>query len=144
MKKMILATLVLGLLFLQGCSSLSLQEKQTIRSFQANGISVDHPAGLWEKPASPLGAGLLNILPGCGNFYLACGDGADNDHWLYGALNLLFWPLSITWGIPEAVVDAGNINERELIYFYTFDAAGEQALADRGLQLNNRGQIEKK
>ena len=104
---------------LSACTSLTYQERNTLRSLQAQGITVDKPLGGWESPASPAGAGLLNILPGFGNFYLASGNGGDSNHYLYGFLNLLTWPISVVWGIPEAAVDANRINERELIYYYT-------------------------
>ena len=136
--------LVLGILFLQGCSGLSIQEKQSYRSLQSQGITIDHPIGLWEKPASPVAAGFLNLLPGCGNFYLACGNAGDSEHFVLGFVNMLFWPFSAVWGIPEAVVDADNINKRDMIHFYTFDIGGEEALAERGLQMNKRAQVERK
>ena len=83
---------------LSACTSLTYQERNTLRSLQAQGITVDKPLGGWESPASPAGAGLLNILPGFGNFYLASGNGGDSNHYLYGFLNLLTWPISVVWG----------------------------------------------
>jgi len=140
MKKLLIA----GIMLLSACTSLTMQEKQTLRSLKTYGITVDTPVGNWDRPASPAGAALLNILPGIGNFYLAAGNGGQSDHYLYGSLNLLFWPLSVVWGIPEGAVDANRINERELIYYYTFDESGRLALEDKGLQINNRGLVEKK
>lgn len=64
---------------LSACTSLTYQERNTLRSLQAQGITVDKPLGGWESPASPAGAGLLNILPGFGNFYLASGNGGDSN-----------------------------------------------------------------
>ena len=93
-----------------------------LRALKGQGVSVDKPVGSWEKPASPVAAAALNILPGFGNFYLAAGNGGDSSHYLYGTLNLLTWPISILWGIPEAALDANRINERELIYYYQFVA----------------------
>lgn len=134
--------LVASLIFLSACTSLTMQEKHTLRSLKTHGITVDTPTGNWERPANPAGAALLNLLPGIGNFYLASGNGGQSEHFLYGTLNLLTWPISIVWGIPEAAVDANRINERELIYFYTFDESGQLALQDKNLRLNNRGLIE--
>ena len=144
MKKIALAALLLGVLILTGCSTLSTQEKQAFHSLESHGITVDKPAGYWEKPASVWGAGLLNLLPGCGNFYLATGNAADSEHAVLGVVNLITWPISILWGIPEAAIDANNINKRALINYYTYEIAGEQALAEKGLVMNKRGMIEKK
>ena len=127
--------------FLSACTSLTRQETQTLRSLDAHGISVDYPAGNWEKPASPAAAGALNLILGGGNFYLASGNGAQSEHFTYGFLNLLTWPISILWGIPEGIIDANRINERELIYFYTFDERGRMALADNGFKFNDRGRL---
>ena len=126
---------------LSACTSLTRQETQTLRSLDAHGISVDYPAGNWEKPASPAAAGALNLILGGGNFYLASGNGAQSEHFTYGFLNLLTWPISIIWGVPEAAIDANTINQRELIYFYTFDPQGQAALKERNLQLNNQGMV---
>ena len=127
--------------FLSACTSLTRQETQTLRSLDAHGISVDYPAGNWEKPASPAAAGALNLILGGGNFYLASGNGAQSEYFTYGFLNLLTWPISIIWGVPEAAIDANTINQRELIYFYTFDPQGQAALKERNLQLNNQGMV---
>ncbi len=131
------------ILFVSACTSLTYQERQTLRSLKANGISVEYPAGNWERSASPGAAGFLNILPGVGNFYLAAGNGGDSSQYLYGFLNLLTWPISVVWGVPEGVIDANRINERELVYFYTYDEQGRLALQDRNLSLNNRGVVVK-
>jgi hypothetical protein len=140
MKKLLIA----GMVLLSACTNLTMQERQTLRSLKTQGITVDTPAGNWERPASPAGAALLNLLPGIGNFYLASGNGAQSEHALYGTLNLLTWPISILWGVPEGAIDAKTINERELIYYYTFDESGRLALEDKGLQINNRGLVERK
>ena len=129
-------------LLLASCTSLTHQERNTLRSLQAQGITVDKPVGNWEAPASPAGAGALNLLPGFGNFYLAAGNAGDSGQYLYGFLNLLPWPISILWGIPEAAIDAGTINERELIYFYTFDESGKIALQNKGWVITPTGRLE--
>ena len=137
------SSLILMVALLSGCSSLSYTEKTAIRSLKSQGITVDKPVGPWEAPASAGAAGGLNLLPGIGNFYLASGNGAEKSHYLYGFLNLLTWPLSIVWGIPEAVVDANTINERELVYFYIYDEAGKESLKNKGLELDAAGQLKK-
>ena len=120
---------------LGACTNLTKTERDQLHLLKSNGITVDRPAGNYEKPAAPAAAGLLNVLPGFGNFYLASGNGADSSHWLYGAGNLLLWPLSILWGVPEAVVDANNINERELLYYYQYDQQGKRELQNTGINL---------
>lgn len=123
------------LLCLSACTTLTKQEQNELRSLKAQGVTVDRPAGSFERPANPGAAGALNLLPGIGNFYLASGNGGDSSHWLYGCLNLITWPFSILWGIPEAAIDANRINERELIYYYKYDRQGQKELAREGKSL---------
>ena len=117
MKKIIFISMIL----LSACTHLTASEQHQLRELKSQGIDVDHAQANWQKPASPATAGVLNLLPGIGNFYLACGNGAQSEHALYGVLNLLTWPISILWGIPEAAIDANVINQRELIYYYTYE-----------------------
>ncbi|MBQ8661439.1 MAG: hypothetical protein IJ482_03850 [Alphaproteobacteria bacterium] len=123
------------MLCLSACTTLTKQEQNELRSLKAQGVTVDRPAGSFERPANPGAAGALNLLPGIGNFYLASGNGGDSSHWLYGCLNLITWPFSILWGIPEAAIDANRINERELIYYYKYDRQGQKELAREGKSL---------
>lgn len=132
MRKILLSLIVV---ILAGCTSLTRQEQMELQVLKGQGVTVDKPAGSWERPASPAGAAALNLLPGFGNFYLAAGKGGDSSHYLYGTLNLLTWPISILWGIPEAAVDAGTINEREMIYYYKFDPQGKKEFSKAGLSL---------
>lgn len=127
--------LTVFLLCLSACTTLTKQEQNELRSLKAQGVTVDRPAGSFERPANPGAAGALNLLPGIGNFYLASGNGGDSSHWLYGCLNLITWPFSILWGIPEAAIDANRINERELIYYYKYDRQGQKELAREGKSL---------
>lgn len=117
MKKFIFISMIL----FSACTHLTASEQHQLRELKSRGIDVDHAQANWQKPANPATAALLNLLPGIGNFYLASGNGAQSEHTLYGVLNLLTWPFSILWGIPEAAVDANVINQRELIYFYTYE-----------------------
>lgn len=126
---------LLLVLHLCACTSLTRQEQMTLHRLKGQGVTVDTPAGSFEKPANPVGAGALNLLPGGGNFYLASGNGGDSSHYLYGFLNLLTWPISILWGIPEAAIDATKINQREMIYYYQFDPQGQKELAKAGKSL---------
>lgn len=117
----------LGLcLLLSACQSLTYQEQRQLSELQYKGISVDRPLGDWEKPASPMKAGLLNILPGVGNFYLGNGRAAQSEQNLYGFLNLLTWPISILWGIPAAAIDADTVNKRDLLMYYQYDERGKE------------------
>lgn len=119
MFKIASATLIASALLI-GCTSLTFQEQQELADLQYRGITVDRAPGGWQQPASPLTAGLLNLLPGGGNFYLASGNAGDSSHWTFGFLNLLTWPISILWGVPEAAIDAGNINKRDMLNFYKY------------------------
>ncbi len=128
---------IVMLLLTTACTTLTRQEQNELRNLKAQGITVDRPVGNYERPASPGAAGALNLLPGIGNFYLASGNGGDSSHWLYGCLNLITWPFSILWGVPEAAVDANRINERELIYYYKYERQGQKELAKNGKTLND-------
>lgn len=110
---------LLTVIIICGCTHLSGQERNQLQELKAKGVDVEHGSD-FDAPANPAAAGALNLLPGGGNFYLAAGNGGDSSHWLYGFLNLLTWPVSIIWGVPEAAVDANRINERELIYYYKY------------------------
>ena len=117
----------LGLcLLLSACQSLTYHEQRELRALEYKGVTVDTPVGEWDKPASPLAAGILNIFPGFGNFYLGNGRAAQSEQNLYGFLNLLTWPLSILWGIPEAAIDANTINKRDLLIYYQYDERGKE------------------
>lgn len=55
--------------------------------------------------------------------------------------SLLFPVVLVVWGIPEAAIDAETINERELVYYYTFDESGKEALKAKGLKLTASGRL---
>ncbi|MGI5845828.1 MAG: hypothetical protein ACOX7D_01415 [Alphaproteobacteria bacterium] len=134
MKNIIFVFILFGI-FSSGCTSLTRQENNQLRELQSQGVTVDHPIGNYEKPVSGVVAGTLNLLPGFGNFYLGTGNAADSSHILYGVLNLLFWPTSILWGVPEAAIDADNINKRELLYYYKYDKKGKEELKKANITL---------
>lgn len=106
--------------WLTGCVSLSYQEKIELMKLQQKGIDATVSANGWDKPASPALAGFLNLFPGFGNFYLGSGDAAEGAQIGYGIANLLLWPLSVVWGIPQAYSDADTINKRDLVFFYQY------------------------
>lgn len=134
MKKTLL--MLTALTLMSGCTTLTRQEQMQLQQLKSQGITLDRPAGNFETPNSALMAGLLNILPGVGNFYLAVGNGSDSAHALYGFGNLLMWPLSVVWAVPEGAIDAINLNKRELIYYYKYDPYGKQEAIKRGIRLD--------
>lgn len=123
LKSMVIATVAASML--SGCISLPRDHEQKLRALEGYGIS---PTAVERK--SPGTAAALNILPGVGNFYLAYGT-HESGQWTVGALNLLFWPLSIVWAIPQGAIDATSINKMETIYYYTNSNEGLAELEKR-------------
>ena len=120
--------LVVVLCLCSGCISLARSEREDLRVIRDAGLSETE-----ERIKFPPLAGALNVLPGGGNFYLAVSTD-ETDMWAIGFLNLLTWPLSIIWGIPEAAIDASTMNKRETIYYYMRTEKGRtklQAAIDR-------------
>ncbi len=111
-----------------GCTHLTNRESLQIRQLQDQGVTVRHPIGDFKPPASPVVAAMLNILPGIGNFYLALGKGAAPKQAYCGAFNLVLWPFSILWGVPQAAIDANTINKREMLYYYRYTIEGRNEL----------------
>jgi hypothetical protein len=117
------AIIISSSLVISGCTTLSRTEKATLQELKSYGVSasevqVKHPAA----------AAALNVLPGFGNFYLAAGTD-ESSQWMYGFLNLLAWPVSVVWGVPEAAIDATIINKKETVNYYTFDRIGKKEFA---------------
>ena len=129
MKKLLLTSLLLGLT--TACTSLTGHERIVLRDLKANGITIEHSTGEWEKPASPLLAGVLNILPGFGNFYLGMGNAGDGSQSIYGVINLFLWPISPIWAVPQAAIDAKTINERDFVFYYEHTDNGKEELLER-------------
>ena len=128
-------TITFGMaLMMCGCVSLSYREQNEYNYLVRNDITLSHPVGSFKMPNSAWTAGLLNVLPGLGNFYLAFGDGNDPIQGAYGVINLLFWPISIVWGAPQAAIDAHTLNKREMLYYYHYDKGGKAAIEARGLK----------
>ncbi len=131
MRKVVATVVLVGwVVSLSGCVSLSRSEKTMLRELEGYGISKTE-----EKVKSAPLAGALNLLPGIGNFYLAAGTD-EGSQALYGVLNLLTWPLSILWGVPQAAIDAGTINKQETIYYYQFNPQGKKELEALKAQQN--------
>jgi hypothetical protein len=108
-------------LALAACVQLTSQEKVALDRAKASGMPVPR-----EVLVDPGTAGALNLLPGIGNMYIGANT-EEKTQWVYGALNLLFWPLSILWGIPEAAIDAKTINEKYTAQYYLY-GEGKAAL----------------
>jgi hypothetical protein len=87
-----------------GCSTPTTWEKHVYKCLEAQ----DAELKVEYKPGS---AAALNILPGFGDAY--------NEEWGAFAINLLLWPISIVWGIPEAAITADNKNIRSTVHYYT-------------------------
>jgi hypothetical protein len=101
-----------------GCVTLKVSEKYQYEGIEKRLTNV----GLQpERVKDPALAGTLNILPGFGNAYLG--------QWGLFAVNLLFWPISVVWGIPQAASDASVLNKQSTIYFYS-EGEGKVKLAE--------------
>lgn len=61
------------LFLLCGCTNLSRQEEINIRYLQSQGVTIEKPAGSFVRPANPVAAGALNILPGGRKFLFGYG-----------------------------------------------------------------------
>ena len=107
-------------LSLVGCVSMSGYEKVQYEKLQAELYRTGLPE-LKEK--DPAMAGVLNLLPGFGNVYL--------EQWGPFVGNLLFWPISIVWGVPQAVIDSNTINKQRTLSYYTY-GLGKKSLIEKG------------
>lgn len=110
------AALLLCGSLLQGCASMASYEKAKYKELERD--LNQHGLPIMEEK-DPILAGVLNLLPGIGNAYL--------EQWGPFVGNLLFWPLSPVWGVPQAVIDSYTINKKETLYFYEF-GPGKQRL----------------
>ena len=109
MKNILLAVITSALF--TACISMSPSDTARYQDLKFQGYNeADH------RVKNPGVAGALNILPGFGNFYLAP---QDPDQWIVGFCNLFLWPLSVVWGVPQAVSDASTLNKKAFIYYYT-------------------------
>lgn len=102
---------------LQGCASMASYEKVKYMQLKHE---LDYAGLPIQEEKEPVLAGVLNLLPGFGNAYL--------EQWGPFVANLLFWPISPIWAVPQAVIDANTINKKETLYFYEF-GPGKDRLA---------------
>jgi hypothetical protein len=123
------ATLLVLPFSLISCVSLSPTDRAQLRDIKA--------LNLPEKTRkNQIAAGALNLLPGIGNFYLATGTDQGGQASV-GFVNLLTWPLSVVWGIPQAAIDAKTINTQYTVYYYTIDPVGKKTLNQALYQSNH-------
>ncbi len=120
-----LALLFAMILFMTGCLTIRPESKAKLDEAQVYGLPNDKV-----QRADQTTAGLLNILPGIGNIYVA----VKSEHqkalnWILFPVNLLTWPLSIAWGIPQAAKDAGRINQQATADYYMNDKTGQAEFA---------------
>jgi len=117
--------LISFLCVITSCTSISRGERERLNELRSYGIKADEVKG-----KDSLAAGALNILPGFGNFYLAFGSSGESQQALWGFFNLLAWPVSVIWGVPQAAIDANTLNHKETIYYYFFDLHGKKELEE--------------
>jgi hypothetical protein len=115
--KQIHLTLVLCL-FITGCATLRPESTFKLREAEQIGLPTSNI-----KKSNEVTAGALNVLPGIGNVYLAC-TSDEWYNWIIFPVNLVTWPFSIVWGVPQAVVDANTINKQATADYYSFDERG--------------------
>ena len=90
-----------------GCVNMKNHEKNDYKELERR-LETTKFEPVEEK--DPALAAALNVLPGFGNLYLE----------QYGIFvgNLLLWPASIAWGVPQGYIDSKAINKQETLYYY--------------------------
>lgn len=106
----------LALTLCAGCMVLSTEERVHLGRLEERGYSVASPPAGFEAPVEAWTVAGLNVLPGIGNFYLAA-KGGPGWQWAMGVGNLLLWPISPLWAVPEGGMDARTLNERALLAY---------------------------
>ncbi len=106
-----------------GCVNLRQRDRETLRDIERYDLN---PTEIQIKNAG-LAGGLGIISPVC-NWYLAYGT-HQTDQILVGFLNLLTWPLSVIWAIPQCAADALTLNKLETIDYYEDDRDGIREFA---------------
>ena len=106
-------------LLLSACNALSPLEKQQYENL----ISRGAPPIMEKDPAL---AGLGNVLPGAGDIYTG--------EWGAFVLDLLFWPFSVAWAVPQGVQTAKNVNMKATVAYYSIGAG-----RDQGFDVNRSG-----
>ena len=118
MKRLLNMILIpLLVLSLSGCMSLTQSEKNAAYELKSYGVNTGDV-----KIKEPSTAAWLNLLPGVGHFYLACGS-EEKQLWGMAFFNLFTYPLSWFWAIPGAYSDAKVLNQKEQVRFYQYSPA---------------------
>ena len=108
---------------LSGCMSLTQSEKNAVYELKSYGVKTCDV-----KIKEPSTAAWLNLLPGVGHFYLACGSDEAPSLVGIGLFNLFTYPLSWFWGIPGAYSDAKVVNKKEQVRYYQYNPVGQEEL----------------
>ena len=124
------SAMLMLVVMLSGCMSLTQSEKNAVYELKAYGVKTCNV-----KVKDPAVAAWLNLLPGVGHFYLASGS-EENQLWGMAFFNLFTYPLSWFWGIPGAYSDAEVLNKKEQVRFYQYSPVGQKQL--KALREKNR------
>jgi hypothetical protein len=104
--------LIAAVVAFTGCVNVTMSEREVLKDIEYFGLEE-------EEEYSQGMAMSLNFLPGVGNFYLGQVG--------YGVMNLLFWPVSILWGMPQAWIDADALNQKYTVDYYRTRAGMKRA-----------------
>lgn len=86
-----------------GCSALTPSEQ-----IRYDGLVREGASPIERK--DPTTAAALNVLPGFGDIYTG--------EWGAFVLDLLLWPVSIVWAVPQGAITAKNINKKYTVAYY--------------------------
>ena len=117
-----LSLVLMLVMMLSGCMSLTQSEKNAVYELKSYGVKTCDV-----KIKEPAVAAWLNLLPGVGHFYLAYGS-EEKQLWGMAFFNLFTYPLSWFWGIPGAYSDAKVLNKKEQVRYYQYVPAGQEEL----------------
>lgn len=117
------ASLLAVALLSAGCATIRPEAALTLDKAREAGLPVNVV-----QPVDPLAAALLNLAPGIGNLYLGAKSDKTYNYALF-PLNLITWPFSILWAVPQAGTDAGVVNREANADYYTYDPEGRARLA---------------
>ena len=120
MKQIVVLMAFMALVY-SGCATIPITVSEQVTLDELKECKIDTTP---QKVKDPTTAGLLNVLPGMGNLYLAVGSRGHPVQHVFGVLNFITWPLSIIWGVPQAVNDADVINMKYAAEYYNVNPKG--------------------